>query len=80
MSWSFYLLSLLFFTLLLGVFYAVAFSVLWGIRDNYRRFYQKADLQWTGPARRPASPPFRWLIPLALLSAWLVVEFLVSPG
>lgn len=81
MSWSFYVTSIAFFTLLLGVFLAVAYSVLMGIYDNYRRYYQKADLQWTGPDSRfekKRTPLFK-LIALAFLLAWLIVHFLVAP-
>ena len=51
-SWQFYLAALGFFTLLLGVFYAVAWSVLLGVYENYLRYYQKSELQWTGPKSR----------------------------
>ena len=58
-SWSFYFSTVAFFTLLFGVFLAIAYSVLMGVQENYRRYYQKADLQWTGSVRHPEkkSPP-----------------------
>ncbi len=46
MSWAAYLGLIVFFTLVFTVFYSVAYSVLLGIQDNYRRYYQKAELQW----------------------------------
>ena len=68
-----------FFTVVFGVFYAVAFSVLLGIRDNYYRYAQKERLQWTGP--RGQAPPPRlalWKLGVAaVLSAWLVVRFII---
>jgi hypothetical protein len=79
-SWSFYLGLMTFLTVVFGVFYLVAYSALAGVVENYRRYYQKADLQWTGPGRRKNS---RWalLLPiilgLALLSSWLVVHFII---
>ena len=81
MSWPFYVSTVVFFTLLLGVFLAVAHSVLMGVRDNYLRYYQKANLQWTGSEARlkRGRTPFFKLILLAFLFAWLVVHFLISP-
>lgn len=80
-SWEIYFGSVAFFTLLLGVFLAVAYSVLKGIQENYRRYYQKADLQWTGSrgSSDRKRPPFFRLFCLAFLLAWLVVHFLIWP-
>ncbi|GAB4110041.1 MAG: hypothetical protein Kow001_10580 [Acidobacteriota bacterium] len=76
MSWELYLGGLVFFTVLMGVFYAVAWSVLLQIRENYLRYFQKADLQWTGSDSR--FPRFRlplWRILLAAAaSSWVLVE------
>lgn len=81
MSWGAYLGSIAFFTVLLGVFYAVAWSILLGVYENYQRYYQKADLQWTGSrssvGRRRV--PFGRLAVTAFLSAWLIVQFIVLP-
>lgn len=68
-----------FFFLLFAVFYAVAVSVVLGLRDNYRRYAQKAELQWTGPGRRsrPVVPGWRWVLGLALVSTLIVVEGVV---
>jgi hypothetical protein len=80
-SWPFYLGSVAFFTLLVGVFLAVACSVLLGVYDNYLRYYQKAELQWTGRNSRfkRKRVPFFKLILLAFLISWLVVHFLIAP-
>jgi hypothetical protein len=80
-SWSFYFGSIAFFTLLVGVFLAVAYSVLMGVGDNYRRYYQKADLQWTGTeslTKRKRPPVFKLML-LSFLIAWLIVQFVISP-
>jgi len=83
-SSAFYYGLVAFFTVVFAVFYAVAYSVLKGIADNYRRYYQKADLQWTGPRGVPPARKIRgWLlVPLlvgAVSTAWLVVHFVIFP-
>jgi hypothetical protein len=77
MSWALYLGGIAFFTVVFGVFYAVAWSILLQVRENYYRYYQKADLQWTGrDSRFPHSRPRPLLlIPAAVVSAWLVVHW-----
>ncbi len=69
----------LFLTVVFVVFYAVSYSILMGIRDNYRRYAQKERLQWTGPRQRPAPPrPALWkFLAGAVLSAWLVLDFII---
>ena len=58
-----------------AAFYAVAYSVVLGIRDNYLRYYQKAELQWTGPSRESrAGIGFSWLLVVSFATAWVVVE------
>lgn len=81
MSWYFYLGSVLFFTLVFGVFYAVAWSVLLQIQENYHRYYQKANLQWTGSDSRFPRKRIRvgCLLPVAFLSGWIVVHFIIAP-
>lgn len=61
------------------VLYAVSGSVLLTIRENYRRHYQKADLQWKGRGSRVRGGRLRilWLLPAAALTSWLVVRFLI---
>ena len=80
-SWGMYLGSIAFFTVVLGVFYAIAWSVLLGIYENYQRYYQKADLQWTGSKSRVGRKriSFSRLIVLAFVTAWIVVHFIVFP-
>ncbi|HSR68405.1 MAG TPA: hypothetical protein VLU25_10720 [Acidobacteriota bacterium] len=75
--WTDRLFQLALFTLLFGIFYAMGVSVLLGIRDNYRRHYQKSELQWTSPASRfrarAGRLPLLWIALAAILSALLVV-------
>ncbi len=81
---GFYYGLVAFFTVVFTVFYAVAYSVLRGIAENYRTYYQKADLQWTGSRGKPVRKPTRWLLGLLLvgsvLTAWLVVRFMILKG
>ena len=80
MSWTFYVSLVLFLTVVLTVFSIVAYSVGLGIRDNYRRYYQKAELQWTEPGqKRSPRLNFWWFVATALTTAWLVVEFIIKP-
>ncbi|MFQ5738983.1 MAG: hypothetical protein ACE5JX_08195 [Acidobacteriota bacterium] len=70
----------IFFTLVFVVFYAIAYSVWLGVRDNYRRYAQKSELQWTGPPRQRLSlrsPSLLWLLTLSVLTAWMVVELFI---
>ncbi|MGH9339649.1 MAG: hypothetical protein ACRD1R_08685 [Acidobacteriota bacterium] len=81
-TWTAYLGLIAFFTVVFGVLFAVSYSVILGIRDNYHRYAQKSDLQWTGPGQRSKVPPMRlsWLLAAALAGAWLVVHFIIRPG
>lgn len=78
---AFYYGLLAFFTVVFTVFYAIAYSVLRGIVDNYRTYYQKADLQWTGPRGRPVRRATGSLLVLlvaaSVLTAWLVIRFVI---
>ena len=68
-----------FLTVVFLVFYAVAYSTILGIRDNYYRYAQKSSLQWTGPGRRVGKPRVIrgiWLLIAALGSAWVVVKWI----
>jgi len=69
----------LFLIVVFAVFYAISYSILMGVRDNYYRYAQKAKLQWTGPGRRLSTPrPALWkFLAGAVLSAWLVLEFII---
>ncbi|MEE8350111.1 MAG: hypothetical protein V3R94_11095, partial [Acidobacteriota bacterium] len=67
-------------TVVFTVFLMVAYSVGLGIRDNYHRYYQKAELQWTEPGPQSAPRPHYWGgIVIAFATAWLVVEFVIKP-
>lgn len=70
-----------FFTIVFAVFYTIAFSVWQTIRDNYYRYAQKADLQWTGPRRRTSKKSLSWVwrLVFSILTSWLVVRFLILP-
>ena len=76
-----YLGSIAFFTVALGVFYAIAWSVLLGVYENYQRYYQKADLQWTGSNTQVGRRRIRLgpLLVTSFLTAWLVVHFVILP-
>jgi len=81
MSWVFYLGLTVFLTIVFTIFLLVAHSVILGIRDNYLRYYQKAELQWTGPVTRPARRAARFWIYLTIsfVAALVVVELVVRP-
>ena len=67
-------------TLLFAVFYIVAYSVLMGVRENYYRYAQKAELQWTGPGRQtaaPRRPPLWKFLAGALLTTGLVLHLVI---
>jgi hypothetical protein len=78
-SWGFYLGTVAFFTLLLGVFYAVAWSVVLQVHENYLRYYQKSELQWTGADSRFPRKRIRlgWVLFAAFVSAWILVHFFI---
>ncbi len=75
--WAERSILLFFFTVVFLVFYAVAYSTILGIRDNYYRYAQKSSLQWTGPEQRVRKPGLIrgfWLLIAAVASAWVVVQ------
>ena len=80
MSWQAYLGSWAFFAVLLSVFYAVAWSVLLGVYENYLRYYQKAQLQWTGPESRfpKKRVHLSWIVAAAIPTAWIIVHFIIQ--
>lgn len=82
MSWAFYLGLLAFFTIVFAVFYALAYSVVLGVRENYLRHYQKSDLQWTSVDNQKPRARLRlqWLLLFSSVTAWLVVHFIIRPG
>jgi H+/Cl- antiporter ClcA len=83
---SFKWTALVFFALLFTAFYAVAWSVLTKIRDDYRRYHPYAGgRRGVLPARRSARSSWRrWLLLLiaGLATAWVVVDRVLSrrPG
>ena len=80
LSWATNLGLVAFFAVVFTVFYAVSYSVLTEVVANYRRYCQKADLQWTGPSSQPRRRSWRRLgitALLGLLTAWLVVQFVI---
>ena len=81
MSWVFYLGLIAFFTIVLTVFSAVTYSTILRIRDSYDRYYHREDLQGEVPTRKRKWPvsSLWWLIILAAVVAWMVVEFVIKP-
>lgn len=76
---SLYWVLLAFLIVVFAVFYAIAYSIVLGIRDNYYRYAQKERLQWTGPGNQPPRHrPALWkLLSAAVASSWLVVRFII---
>lgn len=68
------LFLVVFLTVVFAVAYAVVFSIVFGIRDNYLRYYQKAELQWTGPRGKLPRKTIRllWLLLVAFITALVV--------
>ena len=81
MSFAWYWGGIAFFSVVFFVFLAVAYSVVLGIIENYFRYYQRADQQWTGRESRFKALPVRigWLVVISVLCAWIVVHFVVQP-
>jgi hypothetical protein len=81
MSWGFYLGLIAFFTIVLTVFSAVTYSTILRIRESYDRYYHREELQGDVPDRKRKWPvsSLGWLIILAAVIAWVVVEFVIKP-
>ncbi len=81
MSWGFYLGLIAFFTLVFTVFLAVTYSAILRIWDSYDRYYHRGQLEGEVPDRKRKWPVFSlgWLIILAAVTAWVVVEFVIKP-
>ena len=81
MSWGFYLALIAFFTIVLTVFSTVTYSAILRIRDSYDRYYHREELQGEVPGRKRKWPvsSLGWLIILAAMIAWMVVEFVIKP-
>lgn len=78
-SWSFYLASLLFFSALFCVFYAIAYSIVMRVRDDYHHYTRPPEKGWIRrpPLRRRHRIPLLWILPAGILSAWILVHFMV---
>ncbi len=81
MSWGIYLALIAFFTIVLTVFSTVTYSAILRIRDSYDRYYHREQLQGEVPDRKRKWPvsSLGWLIILAAIIAWVVVEFVIKP-
>ncbi len=81
MSWGFYLALIAFFTIVFTVFSAVTYSAIQRIWDSYVRYYHRQQLEGEALSRKRKWPisSLGWLIVLAAVIAWLVVEFVIKP-
>ena len=81
MSWGFYLGLIVFLTIVFTVFSAVTYSAILRIWDSHDRYYHREQLQGEVPNRKRKWPVSRlvWLIILAAVVAWMVVEFVIKP-
>jgi len=81
MSWVFYLGLIAFFTIVLTVFSAVTYSAILRIWDSYDRYYHGGESQEEAAGRKRKWPvsSLGWLIILAAVVAWMVVEFVIKP-
>ncbi len=81
MSWGFYLGLIAFFTIVFSVFSAVTYSAILRIWDSHDRYYHRQQLEGEALSRKRTWPmsSLRWLIVLAAVIAWLVVEFVIKP-
>ena len=81
MSWGFYLGLIVFFTIVFTVFSAVTYSAILRIWDSHDRYYHRGESQGKVPARKRKWPvsSLGWLIVLAAIIAWVVVEFVIKP-
>jgi ABC-type Fe3+ transport system permease subunit len=81
MSSEFYFAALVFFSLVFVVFYSIAHSVLRSTWEHYQSYQRKGQpRKWSQP-RQPGrrALPLLWLLLLSLLTAWLVVHFVIRP-
>ena len=81
MSWGFYLGLIAFFTIVFTVFSAVTYSAILRIWDSYDRYYHRQQLEGEAFSRKRkwSISSLGWLIVLAAVIAWLVVEFVIKP-
>ena len=81
MSWAFYLALIAFFTIVFTVFSTVTYSAILRIWDSHDRYYHREQLQGEVSDRKRKWPvsSLGWLIVLAAIIAWVVVEFVINP-
>jgi len=81
MSWGFYLGLIAFFTIVFSVFSAVTYSAILRIWGSYDRSYHRQQLEGETLSRKRKWPisSLGWLIVLAVVIAWVVVEFVIKP-
>ncbi len=81
MSWGFYLGLVAFFTIVFTVFSAVTYSAILRIWDSYDRYYHREESQEEAAGRKRKWPvsSLGWLTILAMVVAWMVVEFVIKP-
>ena len=76
MSWALYSGLLFLLTFLVAVVYALLYAFFLGVRENYLRHYQKAELQWTGAQQSSNWKPRLWrLLVISFLTAWLILTW-----
>ncbi len=82
MSWGFYLGLIAFFTIVFTIFSAVTYSAILKIWDSYDRYYHREESQGAAAGRKREWPvsSLGWLIILAAVIAWMVVELAIKPG
>jgi hypothetical protein len=79
-AWTHYWGLVFLLTLGFGLCYALAFSFSQGLLENFRRHWQKSELQWTGPGPKQTRKRLKlsWLLLLSFLTAWVLVEWLIA--
>ncbi len=80
MTWIRYWGLVVLVTFGFALFYALAFALVLGLRENFMRHWQRADLQWTGPGRKNSRRGLRlsWLLLLSFMTAWAAVEWVAG--
>lgn len=80
MTWKMYLFMFAFLTVMLTVFFIVAWSVLVNVVQQYRRSRGRlVDVDAPGITKEPVirKLPLWKALPLALAVAWIIVHFIV---
>ena len=82
MSSEFYFAALAFFSVVFVVFYSIAHSVLRSTWEHYQSYQRKGETRrWSQPRQsRRRALPLLWLLLLSVLTAWLVVHFVICPA